>query len=227
MILCLNIGDTYIYGGVFLDHEIKLRFRYPSVDACTDTYGLFLKEVLEKNGIDKEDIRAVSLCSVAQTLGQSIIAVCKKYFSITPFELKAGIKTGIELEIKNPLKLGADRMASAVASAHHFPNRNLIIVDFSMATTLSAQSNEKVYLGGAILPGIKSSIEAFSDRAEKLSDAIKEVTQRTNQSIFLSEPAILISTGDYAHLFEQEKFFTINVPDLVLHGLRLVLEKNK
>jgi len=57
--------------------------------------------------------------------------------------------------------------------------------------------------------------------------AIKEISQRIHQSAFQDEPAILISTGGYAHLFDQEKYFAVNIPDLVLHGLRLTWEKNK
>jgi len=256
MIICLDVGNTHIYGGMLIGDKIKLRFRYPSASPCTsDTFGIFLKEVLIKNGLGDEPIEAVNLCSVVPGLDYSIIAACKKYLSITPLELKPGVKTGIKLAIKNPLELGADRIANAVAATHYYPNKNIIIIDFGTATTLCAIDKNKTYLGGAIFPGIKLSMESLSQKAAKLSavdivipesalgkstatqlqsgllygqlGAIKEISQRIHQSVFQDEPAILISTGGYAHLFEQEKYFTANIPDLVLHGMRLIWEKNK
>ena len=256
MIICLGIGNTHIYGGVFVDDEIQLRFRYPATIPCTsDIFGIFLKEVLAKNGLGNQQVQAISICSVVPALDYSVVAACKKYFSLTPFELKPGVKTGIKLAIKNPLELGANRVANAVAATHHFPNRNLIITDFGTATCLCAIAKDKTYLGGAILPGIKLSMKSLSEKTAKISDveiampesvlgkstvtqlqsgllygqlgAIKEISQRIHQSVFQGMPAILISTGGFAHLFEQEKYFTINVPDLILHGLRLICERNK
>ena len=256
MIVCLDIGNTHIYGGVFVGEEIKLRFRFPSTSACTsDTFGIFLKDVLEKNALDSSSINAFSLCSVVPALDYSIISACKKYFSLTPLELKPGVKTGIKIDIKNPLELGADRVANSVAATDYFPDKNIIIVDFGTATTLCTLSANTAYLGGAILPGIKLSMESLSKNAAKLSDvdiavpssalgkttslqlqsglvygqlgAIKEISRRINKQVFQSDPALLVSTGGYAHLFENEDFFTHNVPDLVLHGLRLIWQKNQ
>lgn len=255
MIVCLDIGNTHIYGGVFIDNAIKLRFRYPSTHPFTsDTLGIFLKDVLFENGLGEQTVEAVSLASVVPALEYSVIAACKKYLSVTPLELKPGVKTGIKLAIKNPLELGADRIANAVAATHRYPNKNIIIVDFGTATTLCAISKDKTYLGGAILAGIKLSMESLSQNAAKLFGveialpesalgkstetqlqsgllygqlgAIREITQKIHQSVFQDEPAVLISTGGYAHLFEQAQFFTVNMPDLVLHGLRLTWEKN-
>lgn len=256
MIICLDIGNTHIYGGVLKENEIKLRFRYPSTFPCTsDTFGIFLKDVLEKNSVDSTSIQAISLCSVVPSLDYSIVSACKKYFNITPLELKPGVKTGVKLAIKNPLELGADRLANAVAAVNAFPNKNIIVVDFGTATTLCTITKDKTYIGGAILPGLKLSMESLSSKAAKLAaveivaptdvlgkstevqlqsglyygqlGAIKELTQQIIQTSLANEETLLLSTGGYAHLFEKAAFFTVNMPDLVLHGLRLIWEKNQ
>ena len=255
MLICLDIGNTHIYGGVFIDQNIKLHFRYPTTSLCTsDTFGLFLHDVLDKNGLDSKIISAIAISSVVPTLDYSIIAACKKYFSIIPLQLKPGVKTGLKLDVKHPLELGADRIANAVAAVHHFPNRHLITVDFGTATTICAISKDNTYLGGAILPGFKLSMKALSNNASNLLDVnisvpesalgkttttnlqsglyygqlggVKEIIHKITQSQFKQEPPLLISTGGYAYLFEKENFFTVNIPDLVLHGLRLIWEKN-
>jgi type III pantothenate kinase len=255
MIICLDIGNTHIYGGVFKKGDVVLRFRYPSTSPSTsDIFGLFLRDVLDKNGLDFKQVQSIAIASVVPILDYSIVAACKKYFSVTPLELKPGVKTGLRLDIKNPVELGADRIANSVAAIDRFPHKNIIIVDFGTATTVCAIAKEKVYVGGAILPGFKVSIEALSQKAAKLLGvdiiapesalgkstetqlqsglfygqlgAIKEIVHKISKIAFPADPPILISTGGYAHLFEKEGLFSDNLPDLVLEGLRLILEKN-
>lgn len=255
MILCLDIGNTHIYGGVFSSDELKLRFRYTAVHACTsDQFGLFLRSVLTENGVDPSQIENIALSSVVPSLDYSINAACIKYFSITPLELKPGVKTGIKLNVKNPLELGADRIANGIAATHYFPNKNIIIVDFGTATTLCAVSKESAYLGGVIMPGLKLSMSSLCDNTAKLTTvdiikpryalgrstaeniqsglyygqlgAVKEAIRHIRNDVFQQSEPVVIATGGYAHLFERENIFSVRQPDLVLHGLRLLLTKN-
>ncbi len=256
MILCLDIGNTHIYAGIFIDDEIKLRFRYPSVQTCTsDVLGLFLRDVLRENGFHPDDVDAISLCSVVPSLDYSVNSACRKYFNLTPLELKPGIKTGINLEVKNPLEVGADRIANAVAAVNHFPHKNIIVIDFGTATTICAINKDKAYLGGAIMPGLKVSMESLASSAAKLSTVdivepehalgkstqaniqagiyygqlggIKAIIARLQETTFTKEPPVILATGGYAHLFAGKKLFSVSIPDLVLHGLRLIWEKNQ
>lgn len=255
MILCLDVGNTHIFSGLFVDNEIKLRFRYPSQYPCTsDLLGLFLKNALRENGFDPSLVKAICLSSVVPSFDYSVVAACAKYFSLTPLELKPGIKTGLKLDIKNPLELGADRIANAVAALHHFPNKNIIVIDFGTATTVCAVSKQRVYLGGSILPGFKISMETLFQNTAKLSSveiirpemalgkttetniqsglyygqlgAAKEIIHRYKTHVFNNEETVVLATGGYAQLFENENLFALNVPDLILHGLHLIWEKN-
>lgn len=98
----------------------------------------------------------------------SIRGACQKYFNQVPFLLQAGVKTGLKIRYRNPLEVGADRIANSIAAVDMFPNRNLIIVDFGTATTFCAISSEKDYLGGVIIAGIRISMEALENRTAKL-----------------------------------------------------------
>ena len=255
MILCLDIGNTHIFAGLFADNAIQLRFRYPSKQPCSsDVFGLFLKNVLRENGFDPHNITGISLSSVVPSLDYSVVAACIKYFGITPLELKPGIKTGLNLDIKNSLELGADRIANAVASLQQFPNKNIVVVNFSTATTVCAISKQRTFLGGAILPGFKISMESLYQNTAKLASveivkpatalgkatdtniqaglyygqlgAIKEIVAQYKTHVFDSDEAVVLATGDYAKLFEQENYFTTIVPDLILHGLYIIWGKN-
>ena len=256
MILCLDIGNSHIFGGVFQQAQLKQRFRYSSQQVCTsDQFGLFLKTVLRENNIEPDAIQKIAISSVVPSLDYSITAACIKYFNINPLLLKAGIKTGLKLCVKNPLEVGADRIANAIAAADHFESKNVIVVDFGTATTVCVVNAKKEYLGGTIMPGIKIAMQSLHQHAAKLAPvdivkpnqvlgkttetniqsgiyfsqlgSVKEIIRRLKNENFSNQELIVIATGGFAHLFEEEKIFTLIIPDLVLQGLRLVLEKNQ
>lgn len=255
MILCLDIGNTHIYGGIFQEKELFLSFRYPSKGSCTsDQFGLFLKAFLRENEISPESIKGISIGSVVPSLDYSISSACMKYFNLTPLFLKPGVKTGLNLSVKTPTAIGADRIANAVAANHLFPNRDLIVIDFGTASTICAISADKDYLGGAIYPGIRTTMEALCNFTAKLgpveilqpSQALGKTTEHNIQSglyyaqlgaareliarireeaKFQSKPYV-VGTGGYAYLFKDEDIFSVNISNLVLEGLRIIYEKN-
>lgn len=256
MLLCLDVGNTHIFGGVFIDDGIQFRFRYPAKQAFTsDVFGTFLKSVLRENNLDPKDIKQICIASVVPEIDYTVNAACIKYFQITPLQIKPGIKTGICLKINNPLELGADRIANAVAATAAYPQQNIIVVDFGTATTICAINHKKEYLGGAILPGFKVSMQALAQKAAKLSfvdiikpntalgktttsqiqtgifyaqyGAIKTITDDFKANVFKQQSVTIIATGGYAPLLRDQLIFSAIIPDLVLHGLRLVAIKNQ
>jgi type III pantothenate kinase len=53
MILCLDIGNSQIVGGVFDDADLRIHFRLATQGKPTsDELGVFLRSVLRENGID-------------------------------------------------------------------------------------------------------------------------------------------------------------------------------
>ena len=85
MLLCIDIGNSHIYGGVFVDEEIKLRFRHTSKVSTSDELGIFLKAVLRENECAPELVKKISICSVVPQIDYSLRAACVKYFGIEPF----------------------------------------------------------------------------------------------------------------------------------------------
>src|SRR5690606_21471313 len=75
--------------------------------------------------------------------------------------------TGLKLQVDNPLEVGADRIANAVACYHRYGGP-AIVVDMGTATTFDVVSADGEYLGGAIAPGVQIAAEALFERAAKL-----------------------------------------------------------
>lgn len=254
MILCIDVGNSHIYGGVFDGDEIKLRFRHTSKISTSDELGIFLKSVLRENNCLPESIKQIGICSVVPQIDYSLRSACVKYFSIEPFLLQAGVKTGLNIKYRNPVEVGADRIANAIATTHLYPNQNVIVIDFGTATTICVISAQKAYMGGAILPGVRLSVDALSKNTAKLPaveiikiensigrstiesiqsgvyygvlGACRELIQRMIQEVFGAEKTLILATGGFASLFEKQGLYDHLVPDLVLQGIRLAALMN-
>lgn len=259
MILLLDVGNSQIFGGLVDEKsgkdEIVLRFRKSSTSGfSSDEAGMFLRQVIRENGYDPESVTKVGICTVVPDLTYSLRNACVKYFGCQPFLLQAGVKTGLRIRYRNPVEVGADRIANSIAATQRFPHRDLVIVDLGTATTFCAVTREKDYLGGTILAGMRISMEALESRTAKLPTveivrcgevtgrstvesiqtglyfghlgAMKEIIGRISKEMFRGERPFVIGTGGFARLFEGEGVFDAEVPDLVLLGLYDALKMN-
>lgn len=256
MILCLDIGNSQIYGGVFANDHLLFHFRRSSKSASSsDEIGVFLRSVLRENDVNYEDITKIAVCTVVPEVLHSLKNACRKYFNgMVPFVLQAGVKTGLNIKYRNQLELGADRISNAIAATHLYPEQNLIIIDMGTATTYCAVNKKREFLGGVIVPGLRISMTALELNTSKLPTVeiieathalarsttegiqaglyfgaigtAKEMTARLRHEAFNNEKALVIGTGGFASLFRDAQVFDTEVPDLVLKGLHLALTLN-
>lgn len=256
MMLCLDVGNTQIYGGLFKDEKLVLQFRKSSqVAMSSDEIGLFLRGALKENGFNPEDVAQISVCTVVPEVLHSLRNACRKYFKTNPFLLQAGVKTGLNIRYRNALELGSDRIANAIAAGAIYPDENLIIVDMGTATSFCAISKEKHFLGGAIIPGVRISMRALESNTAKLPTVeilpmtsclgrstvegiqaglyfaaiggIREIVTRLKQECFDGQSVKIIGTGGFAGLFMREGLFDVELPDLILQGLYLAYKMNE
>ncbi|MFH1158043.1 MAG: type III pantothenate kinase [Pseudomonadota bacterium] len=250
MLLCLDVGNTHILGGVFKGEKIILRFRYATHQLGTsDQFGIFLRNILQSNGLEALGIKAVAMCSVVPSCNYTINHAISQYFKVGVFNLQAGVKTGLNVKYKNPAEVGADRIANAIGAVNAFPGKNIIIIDAGTATTFCAVNKKKDYLGGVILAGVRLSMEALRSNTAKLMEvdievpptylgqttresiqrglyfghlgALREIVSGLKKELFGKEDVMVIGTGGFSQLFRDEKIFDAILPDLVLQGLRI------
>ena len=222
--------------------------------SSSDELGIFLKSVLRENAYQPESIDAVSFCTVVPDITHSLRNACLKYFGREPFVLEAGVKTGLKVKTRNPLEVGADRIANGIAAVSRYPGKNVIVVDYGTATTFDAISDTKEYFGGVITPGLGISMEVLESRTAKRPTveilkpehalgrstvesiqsglylgnlgAAKEIIRALSAECFSGEPPVVVATGGFARLFEDAQLFTSFLPDLVLEGLELARVMN-
>lgn len=158
MLLCLDIGNSHIFGGVFKNNKLVLRFRHATYSSITsDQLGTFLRNVLRENGFNPEKITKIAMCSVVPSIDYSLKAACIKYFKTEPFVLNYASKHGIQIKTQNPAENGGDIIAGLIAAIHLQPRKNLIVIDLGTVTTIAAITEKKEYLGVTFIPGIYTS----------------------------------------------------------------------
>jgi len=254
MLLAIDVGNTNTVVGVFDGERLTADFRIHTDDRFTgDELGLVLVDLLERRDLTPGQISAVVVCSVVPTLSRSIDELSRTYFKQAPMVVGPGTRTGIRIQYDDPRRVGADRIANAIA-AHHLYQGPAILVDFGTATTFDAIDARGDYLGGAIAPGIEISHDALVSHAAMLTrieltappEAIGRSTTTSMQSgivygyVGLVEGLVerfrkempgrvkVIATGGLAATLSP-LMPSIEIVDerLTLHGLRLIHEQNR
>ncbi|MCE3267840.1 MAG: type pantothenate kinase [Burkholderiales bacterium] len=255
MLLCLDVGNTQLCGGVFNKDILLLQFRYDTKKICTsDELGVFIRSVLRENGIDYNKISKIGIASVVPSIDYTIRATCIKYLNHSPLFLQPGIKVGMQIKTVLPNEVGADLIAGAIAAKHIAPNENLLVFDFGTATTCCYINSKGEFLGASIAPGIRLMMESLHSNTAKLfgvdivkpATAIGKNTKTAIQSgIYYSQlglvqqlidnaiienemiqKPVIFATGGFSSLFMETKIFNHIIPELVLIGIKLMLDNN-
>ena len=168
MILAIDMGNTNIVIGGIDDQRTYFLERITTNRFKTDLeYAINVKNILEIYGVSTADIEGAIISSVVPPLNATLISAVEKICGKTPMLVGSGMKTGINIIMDNPKSVGADRIVNAVAAVQeHKPP--LIVIDMGTATTLCAIDQNGAYVGGAILPGLRVSLDALSAKTAQL-----------------------------------------------------------
>ena len=178
MILAIDIGNTNIVIGCIREDKTYFIERISTVRTKTELeYAVDIKTVLDIYGIDKKDIRGGIISSVVPQITNTARRAAEKILEKQVLVLGPGVKTGLNILIDQPGQLGADLVADAVAGIACYPVP-LIIFDLGTATTVSVIDAGKNYIGGMILPGVRISLDALTERASQLGGISIEEPRR-------------------------------------------------
>ena len=255
MLLCLDVGNSHIFGGVFnLNKEILVRFRLSSKSQTSDEFAVSLCQILRENEINPSVVTKIAISSVVPHLEYSLRSACMKYFSIKPFFITHDMNSPMDIQYVQSRELGADRIANAIAALDLFPKQNLIIIDFGTAITLCAINHKGEYLGGSIFQGMRLLADSLARNTAKLPvvevleiiepvatttvtgiqsgiffgtlGACREMVSLFKKSKFYGQELKIIATGGFSGIFEKYGLYDLRVPDLILNGIRLSAELN-
>ena len=253
MLIAIDIGNTNITIGLFLDSELISTWRFSTDSRKTsDEYGLLLQQVMSSNNLNADEIDSAAICSVVPPLTPTFELLCQKYLKVQPLTVMAETKTGIKILYDSPRDVGADRIVDAAAALHIYGGP-CIVVDLGTATVFDAVNEHGEYLGGAIAPGMTVSADSLYRATSQLrrvelnapekvigtntthsiqsglvfgySELIKGMIVRFKKEIGTN--ATVIATGGQADIVKDQvgEFNHID-PDLTLKGLHIVHSLN-
>lgn len=254
MILAIDTGNTNIVLGCIENRKIHAVARMATDVNKTDyEYAVGMKNVLAFAGFQPEDFEGAILSSVVWPLTSTLQRAVKLLTGLDTLTVGKGLKTGLDIRLDDPGQIGADLVVGAVAALHlHRPP--LIIIDMGTATTISAVDAQGRFAGGAIVPGLRLSMESLSGHTSQLprvsldapAKCIGTNTVACMQSgaIYgsaalldgmiermeaeLGAPAAVIATGGLAGCVTPFCRREIRYePDLLLIGLAVLWEKNR
>lgn len=253
MRLALNLGNTRLQGAFFEGREIRARFDAPTA-TLDDAHAAraALETALAQAGLEASRVERVGASSVVPKRWPFVHEASRALFGAEPAQVSAASPTGLKIAYARPETLGADRLAAAVACAELCPRQNALIADFGTATTYTALSSDGTILGGLISAGAALSLQALARGtgqlpelaaaapARLIADSTEEalrsgayftqlfalggIVERVRRETFRGGPMKLVATGGGAPALAADARFDLLEPDLVLRGVRRVLE---
>ncbi len=168
MILCIDVGNTNIKYGVFEGDRLIVSFRVATdLKRTSDQYGTALIDMFAVKGIKPGDIVGAIVSSVVPPLNYTITHMCTGYLGVEPLVVGAGLKTGHNLRVDDAREVGADRIVNDVAAIKKY-GAPLIVIDFGTATTFNVINENKEFIGGAVAPGMRGSMDSLVSGTAKL-----------------------------------------------------------
>lgn len=168
MILTIDVGNSNIVLGAVQGNEIVFEARLRTdATKTSDEYCIDLKMILDVYSLNSADIEGSIIASVVPQVSNSMQTAIRKLTGKAPLVVGPGLKTGLNIAIDNPAQTGADLVVGCVAALreHKAP---MIIIDMGTATTMIVLDKNSAMIGGAIIPGVKISMDALTNRTALL-----------------------------------------------------------
>lgn len=142
----------------------RVSTRVPRTEA---EYRVLLSALLQSRGEATGSIRRGVIGSVVPSVTRTLRQVMASLVEGTVFEVSARSELPIELDVEEPLTVGADRIVNTLAAKTRF-GRDTIAVDLGTATTFDCITADGVFRGGVIAPGLSAGLDWLARSTAKL-----------------------------------------------------------
>lgn len=253
MLLALDIGNTEVTVGLFAGRRLLGQWRLTTVaDRTPDEWAMALDACLRRAGQQPVDVTSACLASVAPAVTSPMLAAITASYTSHVGLIEARAALPLMLDVDEPLAVGPDRIANVLAALDRHPG-DTIVVDFGTATTFDCVTADRRFIGGSIMPGLRTSAEQLVRKAAKLTatelvpperaigrrtdehirggvlfgtaDAVDGMIRRIRAEWPTAATPRVIATGGLASLVAPLTTAIDRVePDLTLHGILVAAE---
>ena len=251
MLLAVDIGNTNIVVGGMEGREVLFTQRMPT-DASLDgrDYADAIASILyHHHAVAEGSIVSSVVPSVTEAVREGLHLITGQ----APLVAGPRLHTGLPIHMDNVDKVGADRIVIAVAALERW-QPPLILLDLGTATTIEVVDRTGAYIGGCIIPGVRTAVDALSARAAQLPPVELTAPERVigrntvdcmqsgamygtaamldgmidRMEAELGEGATIVATGGIAPAIVPLCRRTMELEeDLMLQGLRRLYEMNR
>ena len=253
MLLVTDIGNTNIVFGGLQDGVIRFQARIATDRGkSSDQYAMTFRKLMKVYGVAPEEFCDCIISSVVPPVLNSVRTGLQKILHFKPMVVGPGLKTGLNIRVDDPARVGSDRIVAAVGALIH-DEAPLILLDMGTATTMEVVGRGNTYLGGCIIPGVRTALDGLVAKSAQLPGISLETPQKvigTNtvdclrSGILLGaaamidgmierieeelgEQATVLATGGISPLVVPLCHREIRLEeDLLLKGLSVIYEKN-
>ena len=247
MLLAINIGNTNTVIGL-LDNGIQIIKKRLTKELrfSEDIYTFIISEV------GYIDIEGSILASVVPQLTEAFADVIYEILGRKSIVVSPNINTGLDFSGYECALLGSDRIA-ACAYAWEKYKAPMIVIDMGTATTFNIIDENGVFLGGAILPGLRMGIEALCKGTAQLPETeldyyVSLIGHNTKECILSGtlfgaaamiegmvskikcemhkDLKVIITGGNSKYMIQYCKTEMLYEPNLVLKGLEILFRIN-
>src|ERR1700704_1433727 len=186
MLLAININNTETKVGLFRGDSLEAHWRLTTTPSRTpDEWAATLTSYLAQEGRATQEVRA------------AVGGAGERATPFRPVAVDGRSPLPITLDVEEPLQVGADRILNTLAAAQLF-RRDTIVVDFGTATTFDCITADGHFLGGVIMPGIRTASDALIRGTAKLpatdlTPPSPTIRRRTEEAI---RSGVLLGTAD-------------------------------
>jgi type III pantothenate kinase len=253
VILAFDVGNTETTIGLFEGEALRASWRVTTDAARThDEVGMVLRALLESVGVAPTRLRGAAIASVVPPVTGPLAEACRAWLGVSTVVIDGGSSLPITLQVDEPQTVGADRIVNTLAASRMY-RADAIVVDLGTATTFDCITAAGVFIGGVIMPGVRTSAETLIRKTSKLpatdlvaprrtigtrteeciragvifgaADAIDGIVRRIRAEWPGGGRPLCVATGGLAEQFRSvcESFDRVE-PSLTLHGIRLAYE---
>ncbi len=155
MLLTVDIGNSNIVFGLPEgDGRSRKLYRLGTVaDRPAEEYFALADSLFARESVDFSQVDGAVICSVVPVLVPVLSQVVQHLTGIVPYVITPRSKRGLTLAIQEADTQGNDSLAEYPLPA--------IIFDMGTATTVTGVDQDRRYIGGAILAGVRLGIQAL------------------------------------------------------------------
>jgi type III pantothenate kinase len=249
MLLTLDIGNTEITVGLFQSNTLEAHWRLTTTpDRTPDEWAASIGGFLIQGGHSPNEVTAVCLASVAPTVTQSVVEGVTIATGRVGVPVQPDSPLPVTLDVDEPKTVGADRIVNVLAAVERF-HADVIVVDFGTATTFDCITADARFLGGVIMPGLRTAADQLTRRAAKLpatelraparvigrrteeciqagvlygtADAVDGIVRRIRAEWPAGSPRVVATGGLAPVVAPLTTSIEHTIPDLTLQGLRI------